>query len=164
VSLLQALTAVKRVFVEPSAQHAVTSPRFCFVHAETLVSFIPRQTVQQPTSVSSNLNFKYLPKINISGKNLYKVLLTITILGITLLIYTIDLKKYLIANQVAVLREDIFSQNISIDKRFKMLANFIYPLSIVSGLIFINSKKTADAQLAFTNADNFTTSISNPSG
>jgi len=90
----------------------------------------------------SNLNFKYLPKINISGKYLYNVLLIITILGITLLIYTIDLKKYIIANQVAILREDIFSQNISIDKRFKMLANFIYPLSIVSGLIFIKTKKT----------------------
>ena len=90
----------------------------------------------------SNFNFKFLPKINISGKNLYNILLAITILGITLLIYTIDLKKYLIANQVAILRDDIFSQNISVDKRYKMLANFIYPLSIVSGIIFIKTKKT----------------------
>jgi len=59
-----------------------------------------------------------------------------------LLVYTIDLKKYLIANQVAILRDDIFSQNISVDKRYKMLANFIYPLSIVSGMIFFKTKKT----------------------
>jgi oligosaccharide repeat unit polymerase len=93
-------------------------------------------------SFPSNFKFKFLPKINISGKNLYNILLTITILGITLLIYTIDLKKYLIANQVANLREDIFSQNISVDKTYKMLANFIYPLSILSGMIFIKTKKT----------------------
>ena len=90
----------------------------------------------------SNFNFEFLPKINISGKNLYNILLAITILGITLLIYTIDLKKYIIENQVAILRDDIFSQNISVDKRYKMLANFIYPLSIVSGIIFIKTKKT----------------------
>ena len=93
-------------------------------------------------SFPSNFNFEILPKINISGKNLYNILLAITILGITLLIYTIDLKKYIIENQVAILRDDIFSQNISVDKRYKMLANFIYPLSIVSGIIFIKTKKT----------------------
>ena len=89
----------------------------------------------------SNLNIKYPPKINISAKKLYNILLIISVFGIFLLIYTIDLKKYLLANQVAVLRDDIFSENINIDRRYKMLANFIYPFSIVSSIFFIKTQK-----------------------
>lgn len=80
-------------------------------------------------------------KIKISLKQAYFISLSLSLLGIILISYNINLVEYLVQQQIAKLRSDGFEGNVTTNGALKMLANFIYPFSIVSGLYYFEKKK-----------------------
>ena len=81
-----------------------------------------------------------IPKIPIEIMHIYFILFALSFLGTILIAYSINLKQYILEQQIVQLRDDGFEGNININKYFKFLSNFIYPFSVVAGMAFSRYK------------------------
>lgn len=80
-------------------------------------------------------------RISITAKTLFYVCLGISGIGLLFILMTIDIWAFFIQNQLANLRGELFEQTIVINKWYKLMGNFTYPLAIIAPLYYYNGPR-----------------------
>lgn len=80
-------------------------------------------------------------RIEITSKTLYLGCLALAGIGIMMILYTTDVWTYYIQNQLAELRGELFEQKIVVNRYYKLISNFVYPLAIIGPLYFFRRNK-----------------------
>ena len=83
-----------------------------------------------------------MQRIKVSSRTLYLVCLILATIGIGMVLYTTDVWTFYIQNQLAELRGELFEQKITVNRYYKFIGNFVYPLAIVGPLYFFRKSKS----------------------
>lgn len=71
----------------------------------------------------------------------YFIFLALTTIGIGMVWYTTDVWTFYVQNQLAEMRGEILDQNITVNRYWKFMGNFVYPLAIIAPLYFFRQQK-----------------------
>lgn len=82
-----------------------------------------------------------IKRIKISSQTLYFACLALATIGIGMVLYTTDVWTFYIQNQLAELRGELFEQKITVNRYYKFIGNFVYPLAIIGPLYFFRKRK-----------------------
>lgn len=71
----------------------------------------------------------------------YFIFLALAAVGIGMVLYTTDVWTFYVQNQLAEMRGEILDQNITVNRYWKFMGNFVYPLAIIAPLYFFRKQK-----------------------
>lgn len=86
--------------------------------------------------------------LQISIPSFYFFFLGLATLGIFMVLYTTDVWTFYVQNQLAEMRGEILDQNITVNRYWKFMGNFVYPLAIIAPLYFFRQRKNVLALIA----------------